>query len=112
MNGLLAPWRALNRVRRALYRRGILKAKKLHRPVISIGNIAAGGTGKTPAVIAVCRYLVSRGLRVAVLSRGYKRGAESYTGLVHDFDARKYGDEPVLVKRAANVDVFVGSDRY
>lgn len=112
MNGLLAPYRALNRVRRALYRRGILKAKKLHRPVISIGNIAAGGTGKTPAVIAVCRYLVSHGLRVAVLSRGYKRGDQSYTGIVHDFDARKYGDEPVLIKRAADVDVLVGSKRY
>ena len=58
---------------RALSRAGILQAKRLHRPVISIGNIAAGGAGKTPAVIAVCRFLDGRGLRVAVLTRGYGR---------------------------------------
>ena len=112
MNWLLAPYRAVNRVRRALYRRGVLKAKKLHRPVISIGNIAAGGTGKTPATIAVCRYLAQHGLRVAVLTRGYGRGDQSYVGIVHDFDAQKYGDEPVLIKSTAGADVLIGADRY
>ena len=112
MNALLAPYRALNRARRALYRRGVLRPKRLHRPVISIGNIAAGGTGKTPAVIAVCRFLSRQGLRVAVLSRGYGRGDQSYSGLVHEFDARKYGDEPVLIKRSTGVDVIVGKNRY
>ncbi len=112
MNALLAPYRALNRARRALYRRGILKPKRLHKPVISIGNIAAGGTGKTPAVIAVCRYLAGQGLRVAVLSRGYGRADNQYSGVVHDYDADKYGDEPVLIKRSANVDVLIGSNRY
>jgi tetraacyldisaccharide 4'-kinase len=112
VNILLAPYRALNAVRRALYRRGILRARRLHRPVISIGNIAAGGTGKTPAVIAVCRLLQEQGLRVAVLSRGYKRGDQSYAGIVTDSDARKYGDEPVLIKRSTGADVFVGQNRY
>ncbi|MFP5247726.1 MAG: tetraacyldisaccharide 4'-kinase, partial [Thermoanaerobaculia bacterium] len=112
MNALLAPYRALNRVRRALYRRGILKAKRLPKPVISIGNIATGGAGKTPAVIAVCRFLASHGMRVAVLTRGYGRGDKSYTGPVTSFDAEKYGDEPVLIKRASNADVFVGVNRY
>jgi tetraacyldisaccharide 4'-kinase len=112
VNALLAPYRAVNRARRALYRRGILKAKRLHKPVISIGNIAAGGTGKTPAVIAVCRFLAGHGLRVAVLSRGYGRADNQYSGVVHDYDADKYGDEPVLIKRTANVDVLVGSNRY
>lgn len=112
MNFLLAPYRGWNRVRRALYRNGILQPKRLHRPVISIGNLAAGGAGKTPAVIAVCRDLAARGLRVAVLTRGYGRGDQNYTGIVADFDARKYGDEPVLIKRSASVDVLVGSDRY
>jgi len=105
-------YHALNRARRALYRRGILRGKRLHRPVISIGNLATGGTGKTPATIAVCRYLSAHGLRVAVLTRGYGRADKSYTGIVTSFDAQKYGDEPVLIKRAANVDVFVGSNRY
>jgi lauroyl/myristoyl acyltransferase/tetraacyldisaccharide-1-P 4'-kinase len=112
VNALLAPYRALNRAHRGLYRRGILKPKRLHEPVISIGNIAAGGTGKTPAVIAVCRFLAAQGLRVAVLSRGYGRADNQYAGVVHDFDAGKYGDEPVLIKRAANVAVLVGSNRY
>lgn len=112
MNFLLAPYRALNAARRALYRNGVLRGRRLHRPVISIGNIAAGGTGKTPAVIAVCRLLKEQGLRVAVLSRGYGRGDKSYSGIVADFDARKYGDEPVLIKRAADVDIFVGWNRY
>lgn len=116
MTVLLKPfellYRGINRTRRFLYRAGVLKAKRLHRPVISIGNLAAGGTGKTPAVIAVCRYLASHGLRVAVLSRGYARGDASYTGIVASDDAAKFGDEPVLIKRAANATVFVGSNRF
>jgi tetraacyldisaccharide-1-P 4'-kinase/lauroyl/myristoyl acyltransferase len=105
-------YRAVNRARRFLYRAGVLKAKRLHRPVISIGNLAAGGTGKTPAVIAVCRYLAEHGLRVAVLSRGYGRGDASYTGIVASDDAAKFGDEPVLIKRSTNAAVFVGSNRF
>jgi tetraacyldisaccharide-1-P 4'-kinase len=96
------------RVRRAVHPRG----KRLHRPVISVGNIAAGGTGKTPAVIALCRHLTAQGLRVAVLTRGYKRADESITGKVADFDAGKYGDEPVLIARSTKADVLVGANRY
>jgi tetraacyldisaccharide-1-P 4'-kinase/lauroyl/myristoyl acyltransferase len=105
-------YRGVNRTRRSLYRAGVLKAKRLHRPVISIGNLAAGGAGKTPAVIAVCRFLSSRGLRVAVLTRGYGRADDSYTGIVASNDAEKYGDEPVLIKRSTNASVLVGSNRY
>jgi tetraacyldisaccharide 4'-kinase len=112
VNALLAPYRAVNRLRRALYRRGILKPKRLHRPVISIGNVAAGGTGKTPAVIAVARHLASHGLRVAVLTRGHGRHDNTYSGSVDDYDAQKYGDEPVLIKRATGVDVIIGAKRY
>lgn len=116
MTLLLKPfellYRAVNRARRALYRRGVLQGKRLHRPVISIGNLAAGGAGKTPAVIAVSRFLRERGLRVAVLTRGYGRGDRSYSGPVTSWDADRFGDEPVLIKRAANVDVFVGANRY
>jgi tetraacyldisaccharide 4'-kinase len=106
------PYRGINRVRRNLYRAGILKAKRLHRPVISIGNLAAGGAGKTPAVIAVCRFLAGRGLRVAVLTRGYGRADDSYTGIVASNDAAKYGDEPVLIKKSTNASILIGSNRY
>jgi len=109
---LLLPLQAINRARRTLYRAGVLKAKRLHRPVISIGNITAGGAGKTPAVIAVCRYLERRGLRVAVLTRGYKRGNQRHTGIITSNDADKFGDEPVLIKRSTNASVLVGAKRY
>lgn len=116
MNPLLVMagslYRGINRLRRALYRAGILRARKLPRPVISIGNIAAGGAGKTPAVIALCRYLEGRGYRVAVLTRGHGRvGAEQ--GLVTALDPLRFGDEPVLIKKSAPyVDVMVGANRY
>jgi len=116
VNALLKPvellYRGVNRLRRGLYRRGILKAKKLPRPVISIGNIAMGGSGKTPAVIAVARLLSDRGLRVAVLTRGYGRGSRE-EGVVDSLDAARWGDEPVVItKSALNVDVIVGANRY
>ena len=103
---------ALNRVRRALYRAGILRGKKLHRPVISVGGITAGGAGKTPGTIAVSRALAARGLRVAVLTRGYGRGDKSYSGPVTTSDPDKFGDEPVLIRRSIIGEVLVGSNRY
>lgn len=103
-------YRGLNRLRRALYRRGVLKPKRLPRPVISVGNITAGGAGKTPAVIAICRFLESRGLKVAVLTRGY--GATG-SGLVDSLDTGRFGDEPVLIKKhTQTTDVIVGANRY
>lgn len=116
MTILLKPlelaWQSVNRLRRALYRAGILKSKRLPRPVISVGNLAAGGSGKTPAVIAIARHLTQRGLRVAILTRGYGRtGSEE--GLVTSLDGGRFGDEPVLIKRTLpNVYVIVGSNRY
>lgn len=104
-------WHALNRARRALYRRGILKAKRLPKPVISIGNIAAGGAGKTPCVIAVAKHLVSRGLRVCVLTRGYGRSGAG--GEVNALDAERFGDEPVLIKKSVpEAIVIAGKNRY
>jgi tetraacyldisaccharide 4'-kinase len=103
-------YRAVNRVRRALYRAGILEARRLPKPVISVGNIAIGGAGKTPAVIAICRYLEQRGLKVAVLTRGY---GGSDTGVVTEPDATRFGDEPVVIKkRTESTTVIVGPKRY
>lgn len=104
-------WQLLNRLRRTLYRVGAFRGKRLHRPVISIGNLSVGGAGKTPAVIAVTRFLTARGLRVAVLTRGYGRSG-SHGGPVLTRDAAQHGDEPVLIKVATNADVLVGANRY
>ena len=104
-------YRAINRARRAMYRAGILKAKRLSAPVISVGGIAAGGSGKTPAVIAIARALSARGLRVAVLTRGYGRAGSG--GVVTALDPDRFGDEPVLIKKSVpSVNVIVGKNRY
>jgi tetraacyldisaccharide 4'-kinase len=104
-------YHAVNRARRALYRRGILKPKRLPKPVISIGNIAAGGAGKTPCVIAVAKFLTARGLRVCVLTGGYGRSGAG--GEVNTFDPRRFGDEPVLIKkRVPEAIVVAGKNRY
>ncbi|HUP45839.1 MAG TPA: tetraacyldisaccharide 4'-kinase [Thermoanaerobaculia bacterium] len=104
---------AVNGLRRALYRRGILRSKRLPHPVISIGNITAGGAGKTPAVIALAGELTRRGAKVAVLTRGYGRPDTSREGVVEELDPSRFGDEPVLIKmRCQNVDVIVGANRY
>ena len=116
MNALTAPaqaiYLAINRARRSLYGRGILRSRQLPRPVVSIGNLSAGGAGTTPAVIALATELVNRGAGVAVLTRGYGRSGKG-AGLVDCLDADRYGDEPVLIKkRVHNVDVIVGAKRY
>jgi tetraacyldisaccharide 4'-kinase len=104
-------YRGINRARRALYRAGVLKAKRLPKPVISVGNIAIGGSGKTPAVIAIARALVAEGLDVAVLTRGYGRTGEG--GVVDSFDAARFGDEPLVIHKAVpKANVIVGSKRH
>lgn len=115
MTLLLKPfellYRGINRARRALYRAGVLKAKRLPKPVISVGNLAIGGSGKTPAVISIARALVAEGLDVAVLTRGYGRSGEG--GVVDSFDAARFGDEPLVIHKAVpKANVIVGSKRH
>jgi len=103
-------YRGVNRIRRSVYRAGLLKPKRLPKPVISVGNIAIGGAGKTPAVIAICRFLEQRGVRVCVLTRGY--GATG-SGVVMELDPDRFGDEPVLIKKStSNTTVIIGPNRY
>lgn len=114
---LLAPVEALyqhaNALRRKAYRAGFLNARRLPRVVVSIGNVAVGGSGKTPASIAIARHLADAGERVAILSRGYGRSNESAIARVTGIDPRQFGDEPVLLHRALPaVPVVVGANRY
>jgi tetraacyldisaccharide 4'-kinase len=98
-----ALFRAAAAIRGALYDAGLLRTVRAEAPVVSIGNLAVGGAGKTPATIAVARRLAARGRTVAVLSRGYG-AARGDARVVADgaevlLDAAAGGDEPVLVAR-------------
>lgn len=99
--------------RRALYRRGRLQAARLPRPVISIGNLAFGGTGKTPATIAIAKLLASKGVSVAILSRGHGRLSAAIERVTSP-DPIRFGDEPAMMWRAfgGSVPIVVGSDRF
>lgn len=100
------------------YRSGMGRVRSLGRPVISIGNLSVGGTGKTPLVILLGEAFLARGIGVTVLSRGYRGAAERRGGLVADgrgaalmtwVDA---GDEPALIaRRLPRAAVIVGRDR-
>jgi tetraacyldisaccharide 4'-kinase len=101
----------LVRARAKLYESGILPTRRLDHPVISVGNLTVGGTGKTPLVIALAEALRTRGFRPVVLSRGYGRISRGI--VIADSNWEECGDEPMLMKRRlVNVPVVVGADRY
>lgn len=106
------------RLRGLLYQLGILTVHRLPCPVISIGNITVGGTGKTPATILVAQELQQRGCRVAVLSRGYGGTLEGTVALVSDgqnllLTPDQCGDEPCLLAgRVPGLEIVIGADRY
>jgi len=104
-------------LRRTLYTRGLLRTKKLPAPVISVGNITVGGTGKTPVVACLAALWRDRGKRVAILSRGYGGLIQAPTRLSDG--ERLYrkppevGEEPYwLAKALPGVAVYTGADRY
>ena len=80
-------------------------------PVIVVGNVVAGGAGKTPLVIAVVRHLQRRGFEVGVVSRGYGRRTSDCRAVHPDSDPRDVGDEPLLIRRATGAPVFVARRR-
>jgi tetraacyldisaccharide 4'-kinase len=80
-------------------------------PIIVVGNLTAGGSGKTPLVIHLCRLLSDVGLRPGVVSRGYGRSARGRVLVADGHSARTVGDEPLLVYRRCRVPVMVGPDR-
>jgi tetraacyldisaccharide 4'-kinase len=113
-----AVYGSAQRLRAGCYRRNLLPSQKLPCHVISVGNLTAGGTGKTPMTIYLAARLRKAGVRVAVISRGYKGGAESSGGIVSDgrdllMNAEQAGDEPFLMaSRLRDIPVVVGKNRY
>jgi len=98
--------------RNALYDRGALRARSLQGAVISIGNLSAGGSGKTPFVLLLGELLKTRGVKFDVLSRGYGRKSRGVLLVDPAGLPQEFGDEPLLIARKLQVPVIVGEDRY
>ena len=109
-------YRATWTLRKWAFRRGLAKTERLPVPVVVVGNVIAGGAGKTPVVIALVEHMAARGIAAGVVSRGYGRDrpdGDDDGGLevAVDSDPRALGDEPLLVRQRTGAPVFVGRDR-
>ncbi|MCF8058719.1 MAG: tetraacyldisaccharide 4'-kinase [Bacteriovoracaceae bacterium] len=110
-------WDGVYRFRRFLYNYDFFKSEKFQVPIISVGNLTFGGTGKTPFTIWLSEYLNEKNKKVMVLSRGYKGKLENSSGILRSgkrlgFNPFEYGDEALLlVRRLKNAVVVVGKNR-
>ena len=112
LNQLATIYGGIVGARNALYDRGWIRARRLAGPVVSVGNLSAGGSGKTPFVILLGELLKARAVKFDVLSRGY--GRESRGLLLVDPAGlpQQFGDEPLLIARKLQVPVIVGESRF
>lgn len=115
---LLSPLSLLyavaTKIQQQLYRQGIKSVYRAAVPVLVIGNITVGGSGKTPLLIALINYLQSKGISVGAISRGYGRKTDNHQlpVLVSAKDAPSdVGDEPCLIVQSTGVPMAVGADR-
>lgn len=103
---------AVTALRRTLYRIGACRQVRVGRPVWVVGNLVAGGAGKTPTTVALVQHLRAQGRLVGVVSRGYGGGIATNGHEVSAASlAADVGDEPLLIHRRTGVPVFIGSDR-
>jgi tetraacyldisaccharide 4'-kinase len=93
-------------------RAGLEPLRRLRYPVVSIGNLSTGGSGKTPLTIALAQALAARGLRVDVLSRGFGRKSKLAVRVDPNGAAEDFGDEPLLIARETGLPVYVAPLRY
>lgn len=101
----------VSRLRRGLYRKGLLKSTRLPVPVIVVGNVFVGGTGKTPFTIWLVEEMRKAGLVPGVVSRGYGSEQEGPRPVSPQSSVHVVGDEPVLIAQRARCPVMVGRDR-
>lgn len=102
---------AVSMLRRFVYCKGLAASYGLPVPLIIIGNISVGGTGKTPLLIGLCKYLAGQGLKPGVISRGYGAAVNGeHTVADHD-NAQTSGDEPLLIKQRTGCPVVIGKNR-
>ena len=102
---------ALAALRRLAFRTGVLRSEAVGVPVVVVGNVVAGGAGKTPVVIALVRHLRSRGLQPGVISRGHGRQSRGCRAVDAAADPAQVGDEPLLIARSTAAPVFVARSR-
>jgi tetraacyldisaccharide 4'-kinase len=107
-----AIYLALARLRRTAYRRGWRPTVEAPVPIIVVGNVSVGGTGKTPFVIWLAAQLKQRGRKVGIVTRGYRgKGTEWPRAVTAESDPQEVGDEPVLLARRTGCPVVAGPDR-
>lgn len=104
-------FKVLVALRRAMYRTGMLRRERVPVPVVIVGNISVGGTGKTPLVIHLARVLRARGRHPGIVSRGYRGASGHVLEVTAASDPGVVGDEPLLLARRSACPVFVGRDR-
>lgn len=102
---------ALSGLQRQLYQTGLRKAEHPGVPTLVIGNVIAGGAGKTPVTLATVAHLKARGLRPGIISRGYGRSTADCREASAQSQPQEVGDEPLLMARASGVPVFVARKR-
>jgi len=113
---LLTPlewlYRGLMAIRQRCYRLGLIQQHRFSVPVLVVGNITVGGTGKTPLVVALVQQLKAQGYRPGVVSRGYGSAAPSYPfAVTPSSEARHCGDEPLLIAIRTSAPVVIDADR-
>jgi tetraacyldisaccharide 4'-kinase len=111
LHPLALLFRMLVWMRRQLYAYGLLSTQRVDALVIVVGNVVAGGGGKTPTVIALAQHFQEQGYAVGVISRGYGRTGTACTEVKPDSSPHDTGDEPLLIRRSTQVPVFVGQTR-
>ena len=99
-------------LRRSLYALGVFKTNRVRAKVIVVGNVVAGGAGKTPVVMALVMHLQARGWQVGVASRGYGRSSTDCREVLDNSTADEVGDEPALIKSTCHAPVFVAAKRF
>jgi tetraacyldisaccharide 4'-kinase len=98
-------------LRRLMFRLGVFTSAGVGIPVIVVGNLTVGGTGKTPLVLALAAALRSKGLHPGILSRGYGGASALRRAVVAGDDAERVGDEPLLLAERSGCPVWIGADR-
>ena len=104
-------FRVLSGFRRTLYRIRLLKSEHPGIPVIVVGNVTVGGSGKTPLVIWIAEHLKKKGWTPGIVSRGYGGASDRPRAATIADDAAQVGDEPILISRRSGCPVWVGADR-